>query len=209
MAMEKPTRVGFDFDNTIVEYNDVLCTVAKNHGLLDSNFVGGKRSARDAIWLLPDGEIAWQRLQGQEYGKEIGGGRLIDGVEKFLRRCRAEGCGVVVVSHKTEYGRHDLDRMNLRKATLRRMAANGLFEGESAVSVGNIYFEDTRAKKLVRTASLSLTHFIDGLEEVLADLSFPPSVKRILFAGVEPTATTPYTICSTWHDIEEAAFETS
>ena len=34
---------------------------------------------RDAIRLLPDGELAWQRLQGQVYGKGIGGATMVAG----------------------------------------------------------------------------------------------------------------------------------
>ena len=42
-------------------------------------------------------------------------------------------------------------------------------------------------KSLHESAALSLTHFIDDLEEVLTDPGFPPNVERILFAdGHEP-----------------------
>ena len=48
--------------------------------------------------------------------KGIGGATLIPGVDAFLRRCRTEGCAVSIVSHKTEYGHYDPDRVNLRDA---------------------------------------------------------------------------------------------
>ena len=38
----------------------------------------------------PDGELAWQKLQGQVYGAGIRDAALIDGVDAFLRRCRAD-----------------------------------------------------------------------------------------------------------------------
>jgi len=207
MAMTQPLRIGIDFDNTIITYDEVFCAAAKKSGLLDSEFVGGKRSVRDAIWRLPDGELAWQRLQGQVYGKEIAGARMITGVEGFLRRCRIERCAVVVVSHKTEYGHYDPDRVSLRKAALDWMAAQGLFEGDFALPADNIYFESTRVEKLERIASLSLTHFIDDLEEVLSDPTFPPHVERILFTSAEPPIAAPYVACPTWRAIEEKVFE--
>ena len=116
-------RIGIDFDNTIIAYDEVFCAEAKRCGLIDSDFIGSKQAVRDAIRLLPDGELAWQRLQGQVYGKGIVGGVVMPGVEAFLHRCKAERCEVAVVSHKTEFGHYDPDQVNLRKAAFDWMAA--------------------------------------------------------------------------------------
>src|SRR5580658_10161847 len=205
-GMTSRLRVGIDFDNTIIAYDDVFRAAATRAGLIEANFVGRKQALRDAIRLLPDGELAWQRLQGQVYGKGIGEATLVTGVTTFLRRCRAEGSTVVVVSHKTEYGHFDPDRVNLRKAALDWMAGQGLFDGEHGIALSNVHFESTRAEKLRRIATLSLTHFIDDLEEVLTDPDFPAGVARILFAEDAPTATGPYVWCLTWRDIERQVF---
>jgi hypothetical protein len=199
-------HVGIDFDNTIIGYDEVFCAEAKRSGLIGQDFVGTKQTVRDAIRLLPDGELAWQRLQGQVYGNGIGGAVIIPGVEAFLRRCRAEGCTVSVVSHKTEFGHYDPDRVNLRKAALNWMAANGLVGDAHAIPAANIYFESTRAEKLWRIGLLALTHFIDDLEEVLTDPGFPPRIKRILFGSSEPPAAAPYAVCPTWQDVEHRIF---
>jgi hypothetical protein len=204
--MQSELRIGIDFDNTIISYDDVFCEMARRSGLIDATFSGRKQAVRDAIRLLPDGELAWQRLQGQVYGKGIAQARMSAGVETFLRRCRAEGCAVVVVSHKTEYGHYDPDRINLRKAALDWMTAHGLLNGEHAIPAENVYFESTREQKLGRIVALGLTHFIDDLEEVLADPGFPPHVKRILFAEDGRPRTVPYASCSTWREIEQQVF---
>lgn len=201
--MASRLRIGIDFDNTIITYDDVFCAAAKTKGLIGADFAGSKQAVRDAIRLLPDGELAWQRLQGQVYGKGIGGAKMIAGVAAFLRRAGAEDCAIVVVSHKTEYGHFDPDRVNLRTAALDWMAGQGLFDG--GLALANVYFESTRAEKLKRIAALSLSHFIDDLEEVLTDADFPPGVERILFAEETPPAG-PYTWCRTWHDIERQIF---
>jgi hypothetical protein len=204
--MRSGLRIGIDFDNTIIAYDDVFRSAAKQHRLIDRDFSGSKQAVRDAIRLLPDGELAWQRLQGQVYGKGIGGATMVSGVESFLRRARAEGCAVVVVSHKTEYGHFDPDRVNLRKAALDWMAGQGLLGGDYGIALADVYFESTRAKKLARIAALSLTHFIDDLKEVLLDLDFPPNVVRILFADGAQPASPSYISCSTWRDIELQVF---
>jgi hypothetical protein len=204
--MRSGLRIGIDFDNTIIAYDDVFCIAAKACGLIDPGFSGSKQAVRDSIRLLPDGELAWQRLQGQVYGKGIGGAKMVTGVEAFLRRCRTEGCVVAVVSHKTEYGHFDPDRVNLRTAAVDWMAAQGLLDGDRGVARADVYFESTRAEKVKRIAALSLTHFIDDLSEVLTDPEFPPNVKRILFGNGAQPASSSYTICSTWLDIEQQVF---
>jgi hypothetical protein len=204
--MRSGLRIGIDFDNTIIAYDDVFCIAAKACGLIDPRFSGSKQAVRDAIRLLPDGELAWQRLQGQVYGKRISGAKMVVGVQAFLRRCRTEGCVVAVVSHKTEYGHFDPDRVNLRTAAVDWMAAQGLLDGARGVARADVYFESTRAEKVKRIAALSLTHFIDDLSEVLTDPDFPPNVERILFGNSAQPASSSYTICSTWLDIEQRVF---
>jgi hypothetical protein len=204
--MRSSLRIGIDFDNTIVAYDAVFCAAAKSCGLIEPGVSGSKQAVRDAIRRLPDGELAWQRLQGQVYGKGISGAKMVPGVEAFLRRCRTEGCMVAVVSHKTEYGHFDPDRVNLRNAALNWMAAQGLLDGDRGVARADVYFESTRAEKVKRIAALSLTHFIDDLSEVLTDPYFPPNVERILFGDTARPASSPYTICSSWLDIEQQVF---
>ena len=200
-------HIGIDFDNTIIGYDEVFCAEAKRGGLIGGDFVGCKQAVRDAIRLLPEGELAWQRLQGRVYGKGIAGAVIMPGVEAFLRRCQAEGCAVSVVSHKTEFGHYDPDRVDLRRAARDWMAANGLVGETRALPHANVYFESTRAEKLERIGSLHLTHFIDDLEEVLTDPAFPPRVVRILFGGGEAPAAAPYAVCPTWRDIERRIFD--
>ena len=204
--MVPPLRIGIDFDNTIIAYDEVFCATAKTCGLIDPGFSGRKQAVRNAIRLLPDGEVAWQRLQGQVYGKGIAGATMVAGFAAFLRRCWSERCAVAIVSHKTEYGHFDPQRTNLRLAALDWMAKQGLFEGDHGMPPQNVYFESTRAEKLRRIAALGLTHFIDDLEEVLIDPGFPPNVKRILFADGERKTAVRYIICATWQDIEEQVF---
>jgi hypothetical protein len=199
-------RIGLDFDNTIVNYDDVFCAIARNWGLVERDFIGRKQAVRNAILPLPGGELVWQRLQGQAYGKGIAEAKIVTGVESFIHRCRAEGCEVVVVSHKTEYGHHDQDRVNLRRAALDWMTAHGLIDGVEAIPPENIYFEATREEKLNRIAALSLTHFIDDLKEVLTEAGFPPNVERILLAEEEQQTTAPYTVCPSWRDVEQHLF---
>jgi len=201
-------RIGLDFDNTIIAYGDVFLAAAKERGLIADNFQGGKQSVRDAIRLLPDGELAWQRLQGHVYGRGIGGAAMYDGVEAFLRRCRSGRRPVAIVSHKTKYGHHDPSRVDLREAALDWMRRRGIIgDGEFSIPPEQIFFEDTRHDKLARIAALGCTCFIDDLEEVLLDPGFPMGVTRILFSEHKASKPEPpYVVCPTWRDIEAQVF---
>jgi hypothetical protein len=201
-------RIGIDFDNTIVGYDKVFLAAARERQLVGEHFVGDKRAIRDAVRLLPDGELKWQRLQGYVYGSGISDAVMFDGLDRFLRRCRAEGHTVMIVSHKTEYGHFDPNQVKLRQAAHCWMTAQGFFREDGyGIFSNHVFFESTRAEKLQRIADLACTHFIDDLEEVLSDASFPSTVARILFAeSAVRSSDLPYVVCPTWRHIEEVIF---
>jgi hypothetical protein len=201
------TPIGLDFDNTLIAYDAVFRAAAVARGLIPADFAGTKQDIRDAIRLLPDGEQAWQSLQGHVYGSGIGGARLFDGVDHFLRRCRREGVAICVVSHKTEYGHFDPARVNLRAAALDWMDRQGFFAAEGfGMARENIHFEATRAEKLARIGALGCRLFVDDLEEVLSDPGFPPATTRLLFADRAPDRL-PYKTLSSWALIEREVFD--
>ena len=207
--MPAKVRIGIDFDNTIVTYDEVFRVSARHRGLIDAGFSGPKQAIRDFIRLLPDGELAWQRLQGHVYGKGIVDAVMFEGVDAFLRRCRVEQSDVFIVSHKTEFGHHESARINLRRAARDWMTGHGFFRPDGyGIPVENVFFEGTRAEKLARISGLACTHFIDDLEEVLTDPNFPTGVRRILFSRTnDPGDAAPYVACPTWRHIEESVFD--
>jgi hypothetical protein len=199
-------RIGIDFDNTLISYDAVFHTTAARLGLIPVATEQRKQAVRDAIRLAPDGELSWQKLQGQVYGSGIAEATMVEGVDAFLRRCRRTNCAVAIVSHKTEFGHHDPQRINLRDAALDWMTAQKFFADDGyGISAGNVFFESTRAEKLARIAALGCHWFIDDLAEVLADQAFPPGVRRVLF-GHAQGASAPGFVCPTWREIEERIF---
>jgi hypothetical protein len=176
--------IGIDFDNTIACYDHVFAPAAREMGLVPMAFAGSKSATRAAIRASDVGETGWMRLQGQVYGRLMGRARLFDGVLAFLQRCRDHGVSVAIVSHKTEYGHFDPDRVNLRDAALRWMADVGLFDTvATGLGPDRVFFESTRSAKLQRIAALGCTAFVDDLPEVFLDPDFPRSVRKCLFAS--------------------------
>lgn len=198
-------RIGLDFDNTIIRYDDVFQSVAKQRGLVPADFSGTKQQVRDAIRLLPDGEIEWQKLQGYVYGKGIGGASMFPGLDAFLRRAGERGDSIAIVSHKTRYGHYDPDRVDLREAALAWMKANRFFETDIyGMRVDDVYFATTRAEKLDRIASLAFDAFVDDLEEVLTDPDFPTGPRRILFSShAEEMDGNSITVCPDWPSVQK------
>ena len=126
----------------------------------------------------------------------------------FLHRARTHGDTILVVSHKTEHGHFDPERVNLRHAAMRWMREQEFFSAQGfSVAPENIFFASTRSEKLARIGELACDVFIDDLEEVLADPEFPVSIRRILFSEhAEKTAGLPYEIGRDWASIEEMIF---
>ena len=198
-------RLGIDFDNTLIAYDRVFLNEARARGLLPVSFRGSKRAVRDAVRRLPDGEIAWQRLQGYAYGQGIGAAAMFAGVGRFLRRCRQAGHTVFIVSHKTEYANYDPARVNLRAAALGWMEARGFFDPRKyAIAREHVFFEGTRADKLARIAALRCTHFVDDLVEVLTDRAFPAGVARLLLDAAGDARPAGLRVCASWRDIAAA-----
>ena len=158
--------------------------------------------------MLPDGEMVWQKLQGHVYGRGLASARPFDGLGSFLRRACAAGDTILIVSHKTEFGHFDADRVNLRDAARDWIAAQGYFDPRRiGVSTANVFFENTRAEKIRRIAATGCDVFVDDLEEVLLDPDFPSAVERVLFSHRRPTAIeAPYAVCANWRAVEEVLF---
>ncbi len=201
-------RIGIDFDNTLIRYDDVFRQAAEQRGLLSPDFVGSKQQVRDAIRCQPDGELKWQALQGYVYGKGIEGATLFPGVADFLRRARAFGDTVLIVSHKTQHGHFDPDEVNLRQAAMRWMEGHGFFTDQGfSMSPSHIHFASSRSEKLAYIADLKCDIFVDDLVEVLVDANFPSFVQRILFSDhAEVLSGAPYQVCRDWRSVGEIIF---
>ena len=176
-------HIGLDFDNTIACYDQSFIRAATGQNLLPSNWVGGKRALRDFLRAKGKvGELEWQVLQGQVYGKLMPEAQLKPGVGWFLLFCKARKISVSIVSHKTEYSPKDPARIPLRSAALKWMTAKGLFDPNVyGLTEEAVHFESTRLHKVERIASLGCTHFIDDLLEVFHEESFPRGVEKILY----------------------------
>lgn len=200
-------RIGIDFDNTIICYDEVFAAAAWQRGLVPDGWTGLKSQLRDHLRAKPDGELTWQGLQGWVYGKGIENATIFPGMLDFLAACRRESADVYIVSHKTQYGHQDPDRTDLRVAARDWMLGSGLTgSSDSALHLDRIYFEDTLAAKVDRLANLELDVFIDDLAEVFEQPHFPQRTRPILFAGTTAPQHSCYRSAANWAEVQSEVF---
>lgn len=198
--------LGIDFDNTIVNYDNVLYERALQSGLIPSGVERDKKNIRDKIRGLPDGERQWRKLQAFIYGKGMKDSVLSEGVKPFFDACRDAAIHVSIISHKTKFASLDDERVNLIDTAVDWMKRNRFFEKNGlGLSLERVYFESTRQEKIERIKQLGCTHFIDDLEETFLEDSFPTNVERILYAK-ENSGLKDVKALASWKDIYEYFF---
>jgi len=175
--------IGIDFDNTIACYDNVFCSVAHTLGMLEDDVALSKNDVKKSILSQTDGDITWQKLQGQVYGKYMHLASIFPGFVEFLRLCKVRGHRVIIVSHKSEYGHFDDEMISLRDAAMKWLQDFELVEKNSlSLNKDEIYFESTRELKIERIRELKCDYFIDDLAEVFNESSFPVGVEKVLFS---------------------------
>lgn len=202
---DAPMRIGLDFDNTLIDYDEAFVAEAERQGAISPGTATGKRSVKDLVLRQGGGEPVWMRIQGQVYGKGIGDGRMIDGVGRVLETARSRGDTVFVVSHKTQFGHFDESGTDLRQAALGWMREHGFFD-RFGVREDAVFFEDPLEAKISRIASLHLNTYIDDLAKVLGHPNWPERTSRIHYSpdpGETPDGACP---CRDWTAIHACLF---
>ena len=197
--------IGVDLDNTIISYDRSCHGLAVAQGWLPRETAVSKRAVRDALRAQPDGERLWRRLQAWIYGPRMDLAQPMPGALHFLRACREADVEVRIVSHKTRFARAFDTGVDLRQAALRWLEAQGFLHGpDCALEPEDVWFESDRSAKGRRIAALGCELFIDDLEEVFSDASFPTGVGKILLAPMAPRKREPgVVVCAHWREITD------
>jgi len=199
-------NIGIDFDNTIARFDTSFREVALAEGFIAETWSGkGKTELRDHLREQPDGEITWMRLQGLVYGKYIPCAELMPGVAGFLLKCRSGNNNVFIISHKTEFGHFDPEKIYLRQEAMKWMEARRFFDADYFnIKRENVFFSDTREEKVENIGRLECDYFIDDLPEVFVEKKFPSNTKKILYGHFDGTTfSNVITPMSCWGDISE------
>ncbi|MBI2360879.1 MAG: hypothetical protein HYV04_18575 [Deltaproteobacteria bacterium] len=80
-------RIGIDFDNTIVCYDQMFHRIALERGLIPASLPATKGHVRDMLRRMGR-EEEWTEMQGQVYGKRLHEAEPFPGVLEFFTLCR-------------------------------------------------------------------------------------------------------------------------
>lgn len=175
--------IGIDLDNTIICYDRSCHALAVAQGWLPEETPAQKRAVRNALRAQPDGEMRWRRLQALIYGPRMDLAEPMPGALDFFRACRAARLETRIVSHKTRFAAAFDTGVDLRQASLQWLEQHGFLDVlDSGLKSESVWFESDRSAKGQRIAALGCELFIDDLEEVFCDSSFPSGVGKVLLA---------------------------
>ncbi len=173
-------RIGVDFDNTIVCYDQLFHRIALERGLIPASLPATKGHVRDMLRRMGR-EEEWTEMQGQVYGKRLHEAEPFAGVLEFFTLCRERGWIAFIISHRTRYPFVG-EQYDLHDAAQRWLTSHGFYDPvRIGLSAGQVHFELSKQAKLDRIASVGCDYFIDDLPEFLLEPGFPAGVKRILF----------------------------
>jgi FMN phosphatase YigB (HAD superfamily) len=171
-------RIGIDFDNTLICYDDAFYAAAIERSLIPAQSARSKRAVRDYL-RSEQRENEWTELQGYIYGSGMHLAQPFPGAFDFLERCAQNGVDVFIISHKTRVPYLGA-KIDLHEAAETWLRDQGVFS-RIGLPRERVFFELTKEAKLARIASEHCTVFIDDLPELLTEPAFPPGVRRLLF----------------------------
>jgi hypothetical protein len=200
-------KIGIDFDNTLVSYDDVFLRAAIERRLLPEHFTGDKTEIRDSI-RLRIGDEEWAKLQAEVYGRRMSEATMIEGANDFVAACWDNNATVSIVSHKARFAAADPGGVDLHDAAMSWMERNGFFSQDGLrLARDDVFFEPTREAKCRRIAAIACSHFVDDLEEVFLEPSFPLGVARLLlYRGKNARPSGPFTAFANWGAITDVVF---
>lgn len=162
------SSIGFDLDNTIIDYGLPAKLYAQNIGIANITSLPELRKAMNGN--DPSGD-AWTRAQSWIYGEGLRFADIHENLTTQITELQERSFSIFVISHKTEYGPKNYGSVAFVDLALEWLSASPL---SSVLSKNeNLFFEGTRELKLERIRSLNLDFFVDDLVEVLEDSRFP------------------------------------
>lgn len=173
-------RFGFDFDNTLVNYDKAASIWGNVKGLKHIKTFDELKK----IYLNQENyHEEWIEVQEWLYTEGIKYARFTPGVLELIEALYKKGSAIFIVSHKSHYSfKTNLDLIKPATTWLEFMISKSLSEFNI-----RYFFEESRAAKIQKIVDLQLTHFVDDLQIIFADKLFPKNVKGFLLSIHSPT----------------------
>jgi hypothetical protein len=169
-------RIGFDFDNTIVCYDQAIKILTDKLNLPEE-LTRNKLSIREYL-RNQNRENDWTKFQGTLYGPGMAYAMphaFFIEVANYLKLHHHE---LFIISHRTKYAyageKHDLHHFAREWLELK-------INSNQLINTKNILFLETLENKIMKIKENKIDLFIDDLPEVINHKNFPTKTKSILF----------------------------
>jgi hypothetical protein len=169
-------KIGFDFDNTIVCYDQAIEILSETLDL--PNYLKrNKLTIRDYL-RSQNRENEWTEFQGSLYGPGMVHAKPYEFFVEITQYLKDQQHEIFIVSHRSKYPyageKHDLhqfakDWLNIK------------INSNKLIDQSNIFFLETLDSKIFKIEELKIEIFIDDLTEVINHELFPINTKSILF----------------------------
>ena len=173
------TILGLDFDNTLVNYDDLFYDIAREKKLIGEKTPRDKIIIRD-ILRANSLEEEFTKIQGEVYGRRIEEARPTNDMLRNLVSLKERGLELTIISHKTRYP-YKGPKYDLHKSALRWMEKNNFFDVNGlGIQKEDVHFEETKEQKVGKIIELGCTYFVDDLEDIIIKM-IPRNIKTYLY----------------------------
>ena len=202
--------IGIDLDNTIIDYTNAFKEVALKNNIIDNYWIENnkskklnffKESLKKHLLKKPNGQDKWEFIQGQVYGKYIKYANLFPGVKNFFILSK-EIFDIYIISHKTNIGHQT--NINIRKKAINFLKRKEIIGKKTGISEKSIFFADNLELKISSIKENKCNFFIDDLQAILLNKSFPKSTKKIYFSS---NKNNKLRNIETWNEISNIFFD--
>ena len=191
-------KIGLDFDNTIVSYDNLFHKIAAEQKLIPRNFPQSKLLIRDYLRKKNKDEL-FTLIQAEVYGKRILESSPAPNVDIAIKELINIGFDVSVISHKSLYP-YKGPKYNLHKSAILWLEKNNFFEEEKVgLSIDKIYFNLTKEDKINKIDTIGCDYFIDDLPEILKLIN--KNTKKILYSPENNYKNSDYIILDKWENL--------
>ncbi len=178
-------RIGFDFDNTIVCYDEAIAVLAEQMFELPPQVPRTKLGLRGHL-RSSGREPEWTAFQGALYGPGMVHAKPYEGAVETMQALVKQGHQLTIVSHRSckPYAGPPFDLHTAARGWVaQRLQTAGLFLdiAEHPEYRSTVNFLETRKAKVAMIAELCCQVFVDDLPEVLDDPGFPKATVGVHF----------------------------
>ena len=174
-------RIGLDFDNTIVCYDQAIHSLSQKINGLPSDIERTKLGIKD--FLKRSGrDTEWTRFQGELYGPGMAYARPFDGALATMHQLLKSDHQLFIISHRSRvpYAGPPYDlHLAARNWIEDHLNRSGLYFATEFNA--NVFFLESLHEKLNMINQKQCDLFLDDLPNVLSSSSFPDNTFPILF----------------------------